>query len=169
MKMRAPGVSTSPGKTRKTLIIIVLVAVAALIVWAAYNYVYKPKHNKINTGSDLTKSQMLDYQTKAAQKSIKDKDYASSVSYCYGAASVAYGQKNYEDSKSILQDCVKSVPDQYVPWYVYNALAVTAGSLNDKNLEKSSLQTAIKKAGEPNSGTDQATIDLMQKKLQGIN
>lgn len=161
--------SKMPAILRKIISTALLVLLAIGVTWLIYNHFHKqPAKSKVNTGSDLSKSQILNYQSSAAQTALKNKDYSSAVSYCYSSASTAYSQKNYDEAQKLLNDCINNVPDPSVPWNIYQALALTAHQLNNKSLEKSSYETAIKKAEAPNSGVDSATISYMQKQLQGI-
>lgn len=170
--IKIPSVKTPRIKGKRNYFIVI----GAIVVLGGLGWlIFQHFNNKNTTGPSavvtdftLTNQQKVNSQNTAAQTAIKNKDYTSAVSFYQGAADDAFIQKDYNQSKNLLQTCISTVPDQAVPWYIYASLATTAQKLNDKTLQKNSLQMAIKKAQLPDSGAAQSTIDFMNKQLAGL-
>lgn len=110
----------------------------------------------------------LKAQTNGGAQFVKSKDYTSAVSSYLSASFTAAGMGNYTEAKNVLEECIASVPDSDVPFYVYDSLANIAKNLNDKALEKDSVQKALAKAQQPGSGADSALISTYQQWLKGL-
>lgn len=168
MEISSSGTSLRTGKSLSRVWLLAGVIILVLLALGAYLHFHKTKPPAVNAGHDITSTQIADSQEKAASTSVENKNYSAAADYYYGAASAAYGNKQYDKAKSLLDDCIKQVPDQYVPWYIYQTLALTAQATGDKSLEKSSLQTAISKASAKKSGADAGTIKIMKQDLQEL-
>lgn len=151
----------------KYLVIIGVIIVLSGLSWGLYAHFHKSTP-KVNAGTDPTISQLLTIKTKSVQDSLNKKNYQMATDSCLGGSADAYNLKQYNQAKSILEVCIQKAPDQYVPWYIYSSLAKVAQSLNDKSLEKSSWQTAIKKASASGSDVDHSVITVMQNELQAV-
>lgn len=164
MRIGLPG----PGFiNRKRLILFALCLVIIIGLAVFLKDRYRTVKVKV-TDTTPTTAQQATAQINYAQDKLKLQDYQSAVDGYFGASSNAYYIKDYKAAEQDLQNCIKNVPDAYVPYYIYSSLAEDAKNLNDKALEKSSLQTAIKKASAPNSGATPGTVKSLQNLLDSL-
>ncbi len=149
-------------------IFLVLILISgAILAWKDHHSSRKNSNPaKANPAPTLTEQKTA--AAKFANDSLQKKDYDSAVQGYIAESNTAFYQKNYQQAKTVLQDCIKNVPDVNVPWYAYSSLATIAKQLNDTALEKTSLQTAIQKASAVDSGVPVATVSSLQKNLDGI-
>lgn len=168
MAERLPGPDYNREKPKFSEILpgLVFLLVIGIIGLSVYTYFHnKSQHKNI---LKLTPSNIISYQTDYAKNAVDTKDYKGAVASYFSSSSTAFSEGDYDKSKALLEECIDKVPDSNVPYYIYNSLALTAGKLQNTKLEKSSLQTAIKKAQSDKTVTPE-TIAAMQKQLGSLN
>ena len=154
------------GGKRKKVILLTTVVVLVLLVWGWK--LHKKHADQAKPNQTLTLQQEAKGASDFVQKNIDSKNYDNAVQGCLTEASSDTEMNNFNAAKTALQRCVADVPSANIPWYYYNVMAGVAQKLNDKELQKSSLQNAIAKATEQNSDVPQATIDALKKALDSI-
>lgn len=147
---------------KSVFIIIVLVAIiAGLLIWHNKSTV-KPPHSLLSPQVQAAN------QSQATQKWLSQKNYQNAATTCAGEASANSGTGNYAAAKATLQSCIKAIPETDVPYFLYDSLSNVAKKLDDTNLQKDSIQKALAKAQQPNSGADPALITFYNQELASL-
>ena len=146
------------GRLKVLIIIIVVIVVASFL--ALHN---KPPNKA--APSFLTPQVQAATQSKATQNWLKQKKYQNAAVTCTAEASADSGMGNYNAAKTALQNCIKAIPEAQVPYSLYDNLSNVAKKLGDKSLQKDSIEKALTKAQEPNSGVDPALIAFYEQEL----
>lgn len=157
--MGAPETGLRGFITKKRLITAALIVI---VLGIAVFVATRSSRVKVTDLAPTTKQQET-AQSSYAQANLKQKNYQAAVEGYIGVSTDAFYLKEYDKAEAALQDCIKNVPDADVPYYVYSSLATIAQKQGDTSLEKSSLQTAIKKAQLPGSGATAENISVLQK------
>lgn len=141
------------------IIIIAIAAVAGVSAWRSKS------HGGKAAPSFLTPEVQASSQSKATQNWLSQKNYQNAAITCSAEASAQTGERNYSAAKTTLQNCITAIPDDQRPYFLYDSLSNVAKKLGDKSLQKASIQKALAKAQEPNSGADPALITFYNQEL----
>ena len=147
-----------------SLLILVLAVVAAILI-------YKHYHKNVITpisGNPLPNSQLTQIESNQAAQMLAQKNYQQAEASYISAATAASSSGDNQKAISLLQEGIAKIPDQDVSWQLYDTLAGLAKLTNNRSLEISSLQKALAKAQQPNSGCPPATIVAYQNVLKQL-
>src|SRR3989344_7775773 len=143
--------------------VLAVTILAGAILWASRDN--QPLKIEAPAKGPPTSAEYIKANTDYAKSKVSQNDFLNAVNGYIAAAAVAFRDHNYEKTKAILKECINTVPDKSVTAFVYYNLAEVAEALNDKALEKSSLQQVLARANLPGSGVSQGGIDFAKKKL----
>ena len=145
----------------------VVLVVILLVGWGLRAKFYHSTNKQ--TAKTVSDTVPPDYIIKSVLTSANQKaqtnDFNAVIDLYLGATNVAIANKDYEKAKAILKECINTVPDKSVTALVYFNLADVAKPLKDETLEKSSLQKALSRANQPNSGISKFGVDYINKRL----
>jgi len=117
---------------------------------------------------DSSNAAFIDSLNSTAQQDLKSKDYPAALQALIPAGTTAISDNNWQQARDIYLTAINKIPDKYIDWSVYDSLVVIANALSDKNLEIHSLQKALAKAQQPNSGAPASTIALYKTQLKQL-
>ena len=157
--------SSRRGKIFFLILVLLIASGVSLLI-----YKKSTENNKklANPEQSPTTSQYFELDNRTANESIKTKDYQKAVDSLLLASHDATGMGQLEKARNVLQNGLSQIPDKYIPWYAYDALSAIARDLDDKALQKQSLEKAIAKAKLKGSGATQQQIDGLNKILAGV-
>lgn len=144
---------------------VVLVAAIGLTIALLVTHKSAPTPTGPTTPQPPSRSQLANFTRSAITQNLSQHDYAQAVSNYLSEAALA---QTAQQSVSILLDATKKIPDQNVPWYLYDSLAVYAKNAKDKTTEITSLQKALAKAQQSGSGAKASIIQTYQQELKSL-
>ncbi len=152
---------------------ILYVAILAIIVIAVV--VGLSEHNKHKASQPTSFStkgpsnaMVASTDSSNAQKAIGSQNYKAAVNYYIEAVNAAEAAGNLNQAESLLKEATSKIPDNNVPWELWDDLVGVAKAKGDKSLEISSLKKAIIKAQQPNSGAPSGIVDVYKKMLKQL-
>ena len=151
---------------RKKLVTILLLAAIVLAGWVWHIHTNHSLQAKVD--NPLTLEEKKSQASTYVSQNLASKNYDAAVQGCINESSNAFYLKDYAGARDALEVCTTKVPNQYLPWYLYDSLALTAQKLNDKTLEKTALTNAIARAQDLNSGTTPADVNRLKTELAAI-
>ena len=128
----------------------------------------KPLATTSSANSGPSNSAIASNDSKSAMSAIAAKDYQTAVNDYIEAVNSAEADGNLNQAKDLLQEAIKNIPDQNIPWQIYDDLVSVAKIQGNKSLEISSLKKAIIKAQQPNSGAPSGIVDTYNKRLKQL-
>ncbi|HVS79340.1 MAG TPA: hypothetical protein VHD84_03600 [Candidatus Saccharimonadales bacterium] len=150
-----------------SLLVIIIIALG-LLAWHHHSGLKKQTPSFAETAHAPSTQTLMNGQNQAAAKALSKKNYDQAAASYLSEAGFAQSSKNYKQAESILQAAIKNIPDKYVPWTIYDSLYGVAKTLNDKTVEISSLQKALNKVEQPNSGAPDGMADFYKQQLKAL-
>src|SRR3989344_1730427 len=173
MRLNLPKVgsfSSRPKRAVWSVAALLLLLIVGAAIWAKFNNTEKLTPtptidiNDKKAVSNHLAGSFLNY----AEQEVNNKNNDKAVEYFILAANEATKANKYPLARSILEQCVQSIPDSNVPASVYYKLATVAKELRDSGLEKDSLQKALPRSSRANSGIYPGLIESMSKRLEEL-
>lgn len=147
---------------------LVAIIILAILLWQSNNNKKHQQVSSVNSRAGPSSALIASDDASAAQKAINSKDYKTAINNYLEAVNSAVADGNFNQAEKLLNDAIKNVPDNQVPWVIYDDLVAVAKDKNDKNLEISNLKKAIIKAQQPNSGAPSGIVGVYQKMLKQL-
>lgn len=144
-----------------------LILIIVLVVWLLH-YHNKTKQPAQLSNSGLSNAAVAASDTNAAQKAVDSQDYTTAVNYYIEAINSAEADGNLNQAQKLAEDAINNIPDNQVPWIIYDDLVGIAKTKGNKSLEISSLKKAIVKSQQPNSGAPTGIVAVYNKMLKQL-
>ena len=171
MEEGVPPAGRFGGKKRKQVygaISFLLLLIIAAAIWVKFDNAGSPVPTiDINDKKAVSRHLATSYLNYAEQE-VGNRNYDQAVRFFVLAANKAIEVNKYPLAKSILMQCMQTVPDPDIPAHVHYELATVAKEQKDTVLEEDNLKKALAKADQTDSGVSSYQVENITKRLEEL-